>query len=129
MTAAFVPGFYTTTADAASVSGDWRLAGWTPKVLRLPDELGAQARREVLVELGRALGAANPVTTTGALDAVLGRLEPQTVVVWARGSSFADEHSSVWSALADVFVARARRAPAFAVVLAGADKKSKERDR
>ncbi|MFT3875973.1 MAG: hypothetical protein QM708_06075 [Propioniciclava sp.] len=129
MTAAFAPGFYTTSADAASVSGDWRLAGWTPKVLRLPDELGAHARREVLLELGRALGAADPVLNTGALDAALGRLEPQTVVVWARGAAFADEHAAVWSSLADVFVARARRAPAFAVVLAGADKKSKERDR
>ena len=129
MTAAFAPGFYTTSADAASVAGDWRLAGWTPKVLRLSDELGPQARREVLVELGRTVGALEPVTTTGALDAALGRLEPQTVVVWVRGATFADEQPAVWSALSDVFVARARRAPAFAVVLAGADKRSKERDR
>lgn len=129
MTTSFRPGFYTTTADAASVSGDWRLAGWAPKVLRLPDGLGTQARREVFVELGRAVGAAEPVTTAAALDAALGRLEPQTVVVWARGALFADEQPALWSALSDVFVARARRAPAFAVVLAGADKRSKERDR
>ncbi|TBT88704.1 hypothetical protein ET989_01855 [Propioniciclava sinopodophylli] len=128
MTAAFAPGFYTTETDAASVSGDWRLGGWTPKVLQLPEDLGNDARRIVLVELGRALGLGDVASVDGLASALAGTA-PQTVLVWARGTEFADQQAGVWKALAEVLEARAKASPAFAVVLAGRDKKSKERDR
>ena len=128
MTAAFAPGFYTTKADAASVSGDWRLGGWTPKVLQLPEDLGSDARRTVLTELGRVLGVGE-IATTDALATSLGGVPAQTVLVWARGIEFADVQTAAWKSVADVLEARAKAEPAFAVVLAGRDKKSKERDR
>lgn len=129
MTDAFAPGFYTTRAEAASVAGDWRLGGWTPKVLKLPEDLGREPRRTVLVELGRALGVGEDVTQPSALASALAGLPVQTVLVWVRGATFADDQPSVWAALADVLESRVKRTPAFAVVLAGADKKSRDRDR
>lgn len=128
MTAAFAPGFYTTKADAASVSGDWRLGGWAPKVLQLPEDLGRDPRRTVLTELGLALGLGD-IVTPAALASRLEGVAPQTVLVWARGTDFADLEPGVWKSLADVLEERAKNLPAFAVVLAGRDKKSKERDR
>lgn len=128
MTSAFAPGFYTTKAEAASVAGDWRLAGWTPKVLQLPEELGNDVRRTVLAELGRALGVGE-LATAAALSTALGGVAASTVLVWARGQAFADAQPAVWKAIGDALEARAKGGHAFAVVLAGADKKSKKRDR
>lgn len=127
MTAAFAPGFYTTNAEAASVAGDWRLGGWTPKVLKLPDDLG-NVRRTVLAELGLALGVGE-LDTPAALEQALTRLGASTVLVWARGQAFADAQPAIWKAIGDALVKRASVGPDFAVVLAGADKRSKERDR
>lgn len=128
MTAAFAPGFYTTKAEAASVAGDWRLGGWTPKVLQLPDDLGNDVRRTVLTELGRALGVGE-VASPLALASALGGLGASIVLVWARGQAFADTEPAVWKSIADVLERRAKVGPGFAVVLAGADRKSKDRDR
>ncbi|NLE17938.1 MAG: hypothetical protein GX632_05275 [Propioniciclava sp.] len=128
MTAAFAPGFYTTKAEAASVAGDWRLGGWTPKVLQLPEDLGRDARRTVLAELGLALGLGE-LASPAALSEALGRVGASTVLVWARGQEFADAEPAVWKAVGDALEKRAKAKPDFAVVLAGADKKSKERDR
>lgn len=128
MTAAFAPGFYTTRSESASVAGDWRLGGWTPKVLQLPDDLGGDVRRLVLTELGRVLGLGE-VASPAALASALAGVTPQTVLVWARGTEFADTQPNAWKAIGDVLESHAQAAPAFAVVLAGRDKKSKERDR
>ncbi|MDO5535649.1 MAG: hypothetical protein Q4F65_13495 [Propionibacteriaceae bacterium] len=128
MTAAFVPGFYTTKTDAASTSGDWRLGGWTPKVLQLPEDLGRDVRGTVIRELGRALDRTE-ADSADALASVLARQPEQTVLVWARGTAFADEQPSAWKAISTLLEERIAASPAFAVVLAGADKKSKERDR
>ena len=128
MTAAFAPGFYTTKAEAASVAGDWRLGGWTPKVLQLPEDLGKDVRRTVLAELGRALGVGD-LATPDALGPALAGLGASTVLVWARGQAFADAEPAIWKGIGDALEKRARTSPDFAVVLAGADKKSKERDR
>ncbi|HHU40154.1 MAG TPA: hypothetical protein GXZ45_12850 [Propionibacterium sp.] len=128
MTAAFAPGFYTTKAESASVAGDWRLAGWTPKVLQLPEDLGNDPRRTVLAELGRALGVGE-VTAPAALGEALRKVGASTVLVWARGQAFADAEPGTWKAIGDALEKRAKTGPDFAVVLAGADKKSKERDR
>lgn len=128
MTAAFAPGFYTTKAEAASVAGDWRLGGWAPKVLQLADDLGNDPRRTVLTELGRVLGLGE-VASPAALADRLATVASRTVLVWARGTDFAESEPSVWKVLADVLEARTKDPDAFAVVLAGRDKKSKERDR
>lgn len=128
MTAAFAPGFYTTKAEAASVAGDWRLGGWTPKVLQLPEDLGKDVRRTVLAELGRALGVGE-LASPAALGPALAGLGASTVLVWARGQAFADAEPATWKAIGDALEKRATTGPDFAVVLAGADKKSKERDR
>lgn len=128
MTAAFTPGFYTTRAEAASVAGDWRLGGWTPKVLQLPEDLGNDTRRTVLAELGRALGVGEQASPA-ALSEALSGVGASTVLVWARGEAFAAAEPGLWRAIGDVLEARAKAALPFAVVLAGADKKSKERDR
>lgn len=128
MTAAFAPGFYTTRSESASVAGDWRLGGWTPRVLQLPEDLGKDPRRTVLAELGRALGVGE-LASPAALAEALGRVGASTVLVWARGEAFAEAEPGIWKAIGDALENRAKVPPDFAVVLAGADKKSKERDR
>ena len=69
------------------------------------------------------------VASPAALASALAGVTPQTVLVWARGTEFADTQPNAWKAIGDVLESHAQAAPAFAVVLAGRDKKSKERDR
>ena len=70
-----------------------------------------------------------PRRAPAALSEALGRVGASTVLVWARGQEFADAEPAVWKAVGDALEKRAKAKPDFAVVLAGADKKSKERDR
>lgn len=116
----FAAGLYSTSAEAASVAGDWRLGGWTPKVLSLGEELGRDVTATVLVALGRALGFPDPESTTRANVAErLAALPDATVLVWASGERFADEQPAAWRAVSDALEARTKRTPSFALVLAG----------
>ena len=120
----FAPGLYVTDAEATSVAGDWRLAGWTPKVVRLPDDLEPDAARGTLVALGEVLGLGSRYAATwDALDDGLRGVPANTVLVWASGAAFADEHADVWARLGDAFAERVRRTPPFAVVLADAPRR------
>ncbi len=116
----FAAGLYSTSAEASSVVGDWRLAGWTPKVLSLGDDLGRDVTASTLVALGRALGFRDPEATTRAnLAERLAALPEATVLVWASGQRFADDQPAAWRALSDALEARTKRTPSFALVLAG----------
>lgn len=120
MNATFAPGMYVTAASAESVAGDWRLAGWTPRVVTVDtDATGARARREALVAVGRALRFGDAFgANLDALEDSLRDLTGPTVLVWTRGGEFADAHPASWDAISDVLAARSRRTPAFAFVLA-----------
>lgn len=123
-TTPFKPGFYTTKAPASSVAGDWRLAGWTARTLRLPEDLGKDPRKTVLQSLGTALRFPEYYgANLDALDECLRDLDAPTVLVWMNGGTFADEHSAVWSKISDVLTDRVKAQPPFAVVLAGGEKK------
>lgn len=120
MNATFAAGMYVTGASAESVAGDWRLAGWTPRVVAVDtDETGKKARREALVALGRALRFGDAFgANLDALEDSLRDLTEPTVLVWAQGGAFADAHPAAWEAISDVLAARSRRTPPFAFVLA-----------
>ena len=124
MSTPFAPGLYHTAAPAESVSGDWRLAGWNPAVLRITEPLGEQPRREVLEEIAGSLrlpdGAA---ASLDALAVALARVS-NTVLIWEHGQAFADAHGALWKAVSEVLVARTKQ-PGFAVVLAGAPNKKR----
>ncbi|WP_232549864.1 barstar family protein [Propioniciclava soli] len=120
MNATFAPGMYVTTASAESVAGDWRLAGWTARVVHVDtDEEGKRARRAALVEVGRSLRFGDSFgANLDALEDSLRDLTEPTVLVWARGGAFADAHPAAWETISEVLAARTRRKPGFAFVLA-----------
>lgn len=121
MTAArFQPGWYTTNAPASSVAGDWRMAGWTARVVTL-DDLGKDPARTVVEAVATALRLKDGPTTPDALATSLRGLTQPSVLVWTRGAAFVDAHPALWAKLADVLTARTKQQPGFAVVLAGGD--------
>ncbi len=123
MSTPFAPGLYSTAAPAESVAGDWRLAGWTPAVLRIAAPLGKQARREVLDEIALSLRLPDGSSTSlDALGAALTRVGADTVLIWEGGEAFADTHTALWKTVSEVLVTRTKQ-PGFAVVLAGVPKK------
>lgn len=113
--ASFTPGFYSTQATASSVAGDWRLGGWTPKVVTMGDEEPRDAQRAALTVLCQALGI--EASSVALLGEALREVPARTVLVWSKGGSFADEHPRAWQSIADALQTRAAQKPAFAVVL------------
>lgn len=111
----FAPGFYSTKAPSSSVAGDWRLGGWTPKVVTLGEEDPRDAQRAALTALCQALGI--EASSVALLGEALRETPAQTVLVWSRGGAFAEAHPRAWQAIADALAARAAQQPAFAVVL------------
>lgn len=117
MSAGFAAGMYTTSAPAESVAGDWRLAGWTPRLLRVGD-VEKDARREALVALGRAMNFPDHYgVNLDALTDCLRDLTDPTVLIWADGATFADKHPKAWQAISDVLAERVKGEPPFAFVL------------
>ncbi|MFV0450999.1 MAG: barstar family protein [Propioniciclava sp.] len=113
-------GMFSTRAPADAVAGDWRLAGWSPRVLRVETDDRSDARRAALLALGQALGFPDSYgTNLDALWDCLRDLRGSTVLIWAGGEAFADAHPGAWKAISATLVERTQQQPPFAVVLSG----------
>ena len=120
MSDSFAPGLYTTAAPPDAVAADWRLAGWSPRILRVDLVDHEDAKRQVIRAVGASLGF--PASYGANLDALWDGLRDvpgSTVLIWVGGSKFADAHPGVWDAVGATLVERTRSRSPFAVVLCG----------
>lgn len=120
MSVGFLPGLFRTSAPADAVAADWRLAGWSPRIVRVSVAARPEARHEALQAIGAALGVAPTFgVNLDALWDTLRDLAPSTVLMWVDGSRFADANPGAWAGIGLTLAERTQQQPPFAVVLCG----------
>lgn len=117
----FAPGFYTTKAAVDAVAGDWRLAGWAPRIVWCEVEDRGDATKSAVSAISAALGEpAGFGMSVDSLTATLARISEPTVLIWVGGSAFADAHPKAWDAVSGTLTKWTAAGGKFAVVLSGA---------
>lgn len=117
----FVPGFYTTKAAGDAVAGDWRLAGWTPRIVRITVDEG-NVTKAAISAIVAAVGAPQEFgVRLETLGTALDSLNNPTVLIWVGGSAFADAHPRSWEPLSAALTKRTTAGSPFAVVLCGTE--------